>query len=1331
MRGDRYQIALITLGVVSTILYGWFFIRELFPEYKIYQNAYVALEQFRSSYTGVPPPSFTSGIKQIVLERKDLGPSTIDRCTSCHVALQFQHFSPTQIAVDVNGNTVLDEEGFPKKEPNPNYVWAKLDQKIADLTDPVANEKLASEGKQSQVNARLEEAAQLEKLKTAKDGEHVWNMAKVLQMHPLMGSETRPFEFHPIDEYGCTSCHSGNGRGLTTMKAHGPVFDRQYEEEDIGPVPTFLEPDEENDPRFSKVFNGKPSHELLFQTTPILVGALMEAKCVQCHQTSQSTQQQSIKGTADFSSAIDRRTNKIGTSFERGLNALISEIQLKLKVENLGAEETVKQLRLESEDYSLSQNQRKILSNQADLITLMVGGADGLRKQNAQPAKDVVVQKLNERIESALGSKELASALQTQVDPEGVDVAQIVNQFIRDHKAEPEASGSLFVKARSVDRIENEKDSYIPIEVDLLTQNFHQGEQLFINQACYACHRITGFARGGVGPEVTEIGLYYPWYIKESIVWPQADLKTSTMPNYGLDHEELEDLVTFLLAQRGPSKLLSSADYKKAIMEWDAGKKLPWELPTTPAEMHDVNYGLTIFATEGCAACHRLQGFSSDVGFAIEKKEPDFDQLYQAEQWFARTIPETISGSDLVSVLKAKAEEIDSQIVDGVRSGSIIEKIEESHPGNLESFYSNFKYAMRARNHELKDNPEELKAWKERVRRTLMMYVTQYGYGRIVGPRPNWSGIYRSDEWLMNHFHKPSAEVARSIMPVLPFNDTKFYALTYMLNVVGKRNRDANRKLWNERGFNPETAYNLYCAQCHGDQRVGNGPVAEWIYPVPKNLRNADFMRNLTPERARRSIMHGVAGGPMPPWGEAPAKASTGGIPVLTSKEVDRLVDWMFSDLPGSTVIQTDEDVPKWDYDPEDVIEDLKREGTTLDQKSPLSMEFPFLEKGSHLLASLEAMPTTDEVSQIFDIKKDPFGDKDDKLYFIKRKYYTPQNLDAGRQYFELHCASCHGREGDGAGARAGVMQDAKPRMLINFPWIETRDDLRLIRSIKFGVSGTSMQPWGDQTSALQRMQLVMYIRSLSSEQDYRNRLYEALYKNFEESRVFVENVRISKNPSLIKTANELKKVTQSQFAATQKVKLGTGTAEEAAALYQKQLELSKALREKESIDSKYQALLDLIYQERKIYEEIGLGMIALHNRDQVFDPYMQLLDLKGQLIGIKDGYLVASAQDTKDQEALIKNFESELGKNIQAQEENLTHLQGKIASPEVKEQIQETQSNIQNLKKLRNSIISGAEEAKRLERKQNEILNELKNEMSNDNSNSGSPADSSDGGRT
>ena len=121
---------------------------------------------------------------------------------------------------------------------------------------------------ESEIKKRLQQANAYEALKTAHVGDHVYDVTKMLSMHPLIGKETRPFEFHPVEEYGCTVCHNGNGRGLTTSKAHGPVYDEDYEPEPLGFVPRFTESDPENDPAFAHVYNNKPSHELLFQTKP-------------------------------------------------------------------------------------------------------------------------------------------------------------------------------------------------------------------------------------------------------------------------------------------------------------------------------------------------------------------------------------------------------------------------------------------------------------------------------------------------------------------------------------------------------------------------------------------------------------------------------------------------------------------------------------------------------------------------------------------------------------------------------------------------------------------------------------------------------------------------------------------------------------------------------------------------------------------------------------------------------------------------------------------------------------------------------------------------------
>lgn len=1319
MRSEKwYQYALIALGVVTTVFTAVFFHREVFPEYKIYQDDYIALEEFRSSYTHEPPSPFKVGVKQILIEREDKGNPTIDRCISCHVALQIPDFSPTRIAHDINGNMLLDKQGLPQQEPNPNYIWEKLDAKIA---------KLESSGLQG----NEAEAAKLRNLKSAQVGDIDYDVTKVLRMHPLIGRETRPFEFHPIEEYGCTSCHNGNGRGLTTEKAHGPVFDGTYEKEFVGYVPQFTENDSENDPRFASIFNGKPGDALLFQTTPIFVGALIQAKCMQCHQASS----QALSHAVDTADTVTNKRIKQVSAVEKGLQndeaALLTFGALRAEVEKNGFEQTLASLKEKAKDFSLPPQKHEQISSQIAYLTAS-------KSSQAQ-----IAEQLQEAIEKLLGSKSLAEAFNNEMSSvwgqDSQAQQQSLDKFISDNRDNKDATGSIFAKLKALDlekaveqHIKDIDRSFgqaladpqamtaIASDIDLLTYNYQRGQQLFISQACYACHRIAGMSRGGVGPELTHSGQNYPWFVKESIVWPQADLRTSTMPNYRLDHEELQDLVTFLLSQIGENKSVSDTAYKTAIQNWEAGRKQPWEQAITPLQMQDVRYAMTVFATQGCAACHRLEGFDSNVGFAVEKLSPDFDVLYAEKEWFQKLFPEDISGTDLVRKIEAHATEIDKRIVDGVRQNGLLEEIEKNHPSMIEALYTPFKYAARAKNNFFKQQKAAAAStadktevalreqqWKTRVKNLLAMFIQEYGLGRLIGPRPNWSGVFRTDEWLMEHFRNPTSHVPRSLMPVLPFDDTKFYALTHMLDVLGIRNRNDVRSIWQNRGFNPELAFDIHCAQCHGDHLQGNGPVSEWIYPIPKNLRNADFLRNLTKEQAVQSITHGVKGTPMPPWGEvAQDKPTADGIPVLSAPEIQQLVDWLFSALLGSNVIRSSEDVLKWRYSPEDIIRELDREGG-----APQLLKTPDSQKLHSMLAlpkeALWAAASQSKdglgVATLFDISDDLVNGKS---YYIKREYYTPGNIEQGRQFFELNCAVCHGKEGDGSGMRAGTMAEAKPRMLTNFDWIKTRDDLRLLRSIKYGVPGTAMTPWGDLTSSLQRLQLVMFIRSLSEQRETRDLLSEAIYRSFDRSEVVIERARTREYASLVALQEQLNNVQAQRKKAYTDVQQGEKVPEKAVELYQQELSLLAAVNKQETADQQLLKVKELIKAEKELYLRMGYLLIQ-NGESSDIHTYVKMLDLTADRFTFQDDKLVYNekAEAQEQTAALSAEIIQKIDSQIDQAKKDKTVLEGKIGSSERSNQLQALNSRIGTLNTVKNQLLSDTAEVMRLKREEREAV--------------------------
>lgn len=593
-------------------------------------------------------------------------------------------------------------------------------------------------------------------------GHAVYDVTKVLAMHPLMGNETRPFEYHPIEEYGCTSCHNGNGRGLVTDKAHGPVFDEQYEVENEGPTPQFTESNPKNDPRFARVFNEKPGAALLFQTEPLFVGALIQAKCMQCHQTSDTR----LIGALTFASELAQQRQAqliaLTEAYEKEKQAALDLLKLQQLIRQQGYTSTLQELQVLQKNYALPAVELEHVASQINYLQQA-----SQRQVDDQRAAAKVLPKINQDLIHLIGSDALVQKLEESYQAKDV---QSLDSFLKDHQQDPQADGSLFAKAEVLafnqelmrHAQEAEKSfaaatsdrkimSALTSTIDELTRNYQRGKDLYLSQACYACHRISGFARGGVGSELTRIGESYPWYVKKSIVWPQADLPTSTMPNMRLDHQELEDLMAFLLAQKGGNRAVAQTAYQTALQAWEAGRKMPWEKPISPTQMYDLRYAMTVFVTEGCASCHRLQGFASNVGFKAEKESASSNQLAEQQRWFKNLFPEVVHytnydeqmpGSEIVAHLEQHAQEIDERIVADVRQNGLIEEIDRDHPEVIESLYSNFRYASRAKNdhYQILINQEkdpkkaaqlkkEWHAWKERVHRVLMMYIQVYGLG--------------------------------------------------------------------------------------------------------------------------------------------------------------------------------------------------------------------------------------------------------------------------------------------------------------------------------------------------------------------------------------------------------------------------------------------------------------------------------------------------------------------------------------------------------------------------------------------------------------------------
>jgi hypothetical protein len=266
----------------------------------------------------------------------------------------------------------------------------------------------------------------------------------------------------------------------------------------------------------------------------------------------------------------------------------------------------------------------------------------------------------------------------------------------------------------------------------------------------------------------------------------------------------------------------------------------------------------------------------------------------------------------------------------------------------------------------------------------------------------------------------------------------------------------------------------------------------------------------------------------------------------------------------------------------------------------------------------------------------------------------------------------CHGSEADGAGARAETMSDAKPRMLTNLDWLETRDDLRLLRSIKYGVPGTAMVPWGDVTSSLQRLQLVIFIRSLSEEHVKREQLLRALYDTFDTAILHIEKGRVEDYKKVTQLQEEYRNAIAQKEKLTEEVIGGKTSAEAAADAFRQSLILENELNDQLKIDSLLSNLKNEVKAESEIYRNIGLTMVAKGVSDSVFSNYLKILE------SIKDRYKLVNGK-------LMLDFNSQKEEEVQKYEKEILN--------EMK--------NIKGMEKLYIEIISGFEQAKRLRQKE------------------------------
>ncbi|MDX2000681.1 MAG: c-type cytochrome [Thermoanaerobaculia bacterium] len=159
-----------------------------------------------------------------------------------------------------------------------------------------------------------------------------------------------------------------------------------------------------------------------------------------------------------------------------------------------------------------------------------------------------------------------------------------------------------------------------------------------------------------------------------------------------------------------------------------------------------------------------------------------------------------------------------------------------------------------------------------------------------VAPDLAYTAAQRGHGWLIVHFRDPKSVVPGSLMPPYPLPEEVFDALSSYLST------QPPRLLPNE----PAALYAELCARCHGPEGKGDGVIASYLDPRPRDLTKGAFMKTKTRERLLTALEQGVAGTSMAPWGE-----------VLGAERSAALIDYVLATFPqGSTRQPKERKVP-------------------------------------------------------------------------------------------------------------------------------------------------------------------------------------------------------------------------------------------------------------------------------------------------------------------------------------------------------------------------------------------------------------------------------------
>jgi sulfur oxidation c-type cytochrome SoxX len=392
------------------------------------------------------------------------------------------------------------------------------------------------------------------------------------------------------------------------------------------------------------------------------------------------------------------------------------------------------------------------------------------------------------------------------------------------------------------------------------TPHVNRGRKLFYAMNCYGCHKIDGMSEGTLGPDLTEAGKKFKVdYLWESIVEPRANLATSFMPDFHLNHADVESLVIFLKSRRGVNFAETSLDRYEAHVA-NVAVVIP---PGTAGE----KAGEQLLGDRACTACHKLG--DRDGGIAPDLS---YEGLIRDEQWLGDHFvnPRSRVPDSIMPAFRFPAEDFQ-------RLSAYLASLKTPPPpADARTTFTN----LCARCHGEKGDGAGKVAWyidpsprdftkpgflasKPRAR-----FIASIREGVGGTSMPPWKRILKDEQ---------IDGVLDYVMQTLAKEQFK----EHKARNIPERNPVATSADSVGRG---EQVFELRCNGCHGRKADGKGPNSLDIFPHPRNFRNHWFVESVPDRRLFESIEYGVQGTAMPSW-----------IDTLSTNEVGDVVNYIRS----------------------------------------------------------------------------------------------------------------------------------------------------------------------------------------------------------------------------------------------------------------------------------------------------------------------------------------------------------------------------------------------------------------------------------------------------